>query len=154
MHSLRIFLLKIKVSIQMWTFGIYSIVVGICRIHLIHNLCTIIATNAVFDFSSETERNSTKVDRKQDLNVFYQVCLFRSIGKNKMAVPASDWLRYFRLLLWNRWTEINETLHEARYMYQRSLPGLCISGRSKKKNKMAYLASDWLRHFGLLPWNR
>ena len=30
-----------------------------------------------FDFSSETaERNSTKLDRKQDLNVLYQVCAF------------------------------------------------------------------------------
>ena len=64
----------------------------------------------IFDFSSETaERNSTKVDRKQDLNVLYQVCVFRADRKNKMAAQASDWLRHFRLLLWNRWTEFNET---------------------------------------------
>ena len=32
----------------------------------------------IFDFSSENnERNSTKLDRKQDLNIIYQVCLFR-----------------------------------------------------------------------------
>ena len=31
----------------------------------------------IFDFSSETaEQNSTKIDRKQDLNVLYQVCVF------------------------------------------------------------------------------
>ena len=31
----------------------------------------------IFNFSSETtERNSTKLDRKQDLNVLYQVCVF------------------------------------------------------------------------------
>ena len=31
----------------------------------------------IFDFFSETaERNSTKLDRKQDLNVLYQVCVF------------------------------------------------------------------------------
>ena len=31
----------------------------------------------IFDFSSEiAERNSTKLDRKQDLNVHYQVCVF------------------------------------------------------------------------------
>ena len=31
-----------------------------------------------FDFSSETaERNSAKLDRKQDLNVLHQVCVFR-----------------------------------------------------------------------------
>ena len=32
---------------------------------------------STIDFSSETtERNSTKLDRKQDFNVFYQVCVF------------------------------------------------------------------------------
>ena len=64
----------------------------------------------IFDFSSETvERNSTKVDRKQDLNVLYQVCVFRADRKNKTAALASDWLKHFRLLLWNRWTEFNGT---------------------------------------------
>ena len=64
----------------------------------------------IFDFFSETaERNSTKLDRKQDLNVLYQVCVFRADQKNKIAALASDWLRHFRLLLWNRWTEFKET---------------------------------------------
>ena len=37
-------------------------------------------------FSSETtERNSTKLDRKQDLNALYQVCVFRADRKNRMA---------------------------------------------------------------------
>ena len=50
----------------------------------------------IFDFSSETaERNSTKLDRNQDLNVLYQVCVFRADRKNKMATLASDWLRHF-----------------------------------------------------------
>ena len=154
----------------------------------------------IFDFSSETaEQNSTKLDRKQDLNVLYQVCVFRADRKNKMAALASDWLRHFRLLLCHRWTEFNETWQEARS--QRPLPSLCFSGRSEKqdgrpglwlaetffdfssetaelkstklnrkkdlnvlyqvyvfqvdrKNKMAALASDWLRHFRLLLWNR
>ena len=69
-----------------------------------------------------------------------------------MAALASDWLRHLWLLLWNRWTEFNETWQEARS--QRHLPSLYVSGRSKKKNKMAILASDWLRHFWLLLWNR
>ena len=154
----------------------------------------------IFDFFTETaERNSTKHDRKQDLNILYQVCVFRADRKNKMAALASDWLRHFRLLLWNRWTEFNETWQEARS--QRPLPSLCFLGRSEKtrwplwpligwdifdfftetaernstkhdrkqdlnvlyqvcvfradrKNKMAALASDWLRHFNLLLWNR
>ena len=69
----------------------------------------------IFDFSSETaEQNSMKLDRKQDLNVLYQVCVFQADRKNKMATLASDWLRHFRLLLWNHWTEFNETWQEAR----------------------------------------
>ena len=44
----------------------------------------------ISDFSSETaERNSTKLDRKQDLNLLYQVCVFRADRKNKMAVLAN-----------------------------------------------------------------
>ena len=46
----------------------------------------------IFEFSSETAtRNLTKLDRKQDLNVLYQVCVFRADRKNKMAALASDW---------------------------------------------------------------
>ena len=87
----------------------------------------------IFDFSSETaERNSTKLDRKQDLNVPYQVYVFRADRKNKMAALASDWLRHFRLLIWNRWTEFNETWQEARS--QRPLPSLCFWGRLEKQD--------------------
>ena len=87
----------------------------------------------IFDFSSETaERNSTKLDRKQDLNDLYQVCVFRVGRKNKKAVLASDWLRHFWLLLWNRWTEIKETWQEARS--QRTLPSLCFLGRKEKQD--------------------
>ena len=87
----------------------------------------------IFNFSSETaERNSTKLDRKQDLNALYQVCVFRADRKNKMAALASDWLRHFRLLLWNGWTELNETWQEARS--QRPLPSLCFFSRSEKQD--------------------
>ena len=67
-----------------------------------------------------------------------------------MAALASDWLRHFRLLLWNGWTEFNETSQEARS--QCPLPSLCFLGRSEKK--MATLASDLLRPFWLFLWNR
>ena len=87
----------------------------------------------IFDFSSENaEWNSTKLDRKQDLNILYQVCVFRADRKNKMAALASDWLRHFRLLLLNRWTEFNETWQEARF--QCPLRSLCFSGRSEKQD--------------------
>ena len=86
----------------------------------------------IFDFSETAERNSKKLDRKQDLNVFYQVCVFLADWKNKMAAPVSDWLRHFRLLLWNRWIEFDETWQEARS--QCPLPSLCFSGRLVKKD--------------------
>ena len=50
----------------------------------------------ISNFSSETvELNSTTLDRKQDLNVLYQVCVFRANWTNKMAAPASNWPRHF-----------------------------------------------------------
>ena len=39
---------------------------------------------------------------------------------------------HFRLLLWNHWTEFDETLQEGRS--QRSLPSLCFPGRSEKQD--------------------
>ena len=57
---------------------------------------------------------------------------FRPIGKNKIAALASDGLRHFRLLLWNRWTEFNETWQDARS--QRPLPSLCFSGQSEQQD--------------------
>ena len=87
----------------------------------------------IFGFSSETsERNSTKLNRKQDINALYQVCVLRADRKNKMAALASDWLRHFGLLLWNRWTEFNKTWQEARS--QHPLPSLCFLGRLEKQD--------------------
>ena len=81
----------------------------------------------IFDFTSVTaKRNSTKLDRKQDFNVVYQVCVFWADRKNKMADLASDWLTHFRLLLWNCWMEFNKTWQEA--WSQRPLPSLCFWG--------------------------
>ena len=105
----------------------------------------------IFDFSSETaEPNSTKFDRKQDLNALYQVCVFWADWKNKTAALASDWLRHFRLLCRNRWTEFSKIWQEA--SSQCLLPRSCFSGKSGN-NKMAALAFDWLRHFQPLLWN-
>ena len=72
-----------------------------------------------------------RVDRKQDLNILYQACVFRADQKNKIAALSSDWLRHFWLLLWNHWTEFNETWQKA--SSQRPLPNLCFSGWSKKQ---------------------
>ena len=101
----------------------------------------------IFDFSSETAKpNSIKFDRKQDLKSLYQVCVFWADWKNKMAVPASDWLRHFRLLCRNRWTEFNESWQEARS--KRPLPSLCFSGRSEKQDGRSGL---WLAEIFSTP---
>ena len=103
----------------------------------------------IFDFSETAELNTTKIGRKQDNNVIYQVYVFRVNRKDKMAASASDWLRHFRLFLWKCWAEFNKTWHEARP--QRPLPSLCFW--TDLKYKMAALTSDWLRLFQLLLWN-
>ena len=105
----------------------------------------------IFNFSPETlEWSSTESDKKQNRNVLYQACAFQADRKNRMAFLASELLRHFRLLLWNRWTEFKETWHESRY--QCSLPSLYVSCPSKKT--ISPLASDWVRHFRLPFWNR
>ena len=127
-----------------------------------------------FYFSSETaERNSTNLDRNQDLNVLYQVCIFRVDRKTKMATPPLihryilDFLsetaeRDFTKLerkqdlniligrdIFDFFSEI-ETWQEVKY--RRSLLSLCFF-RFARKTKMAALVSDWLWHFRLLLWN-
>ena len=70
-----------------------------------------------------------------------------------MAALASDWLRHFRLFLWNCWTEFNETWQEARS--QHPLPSLCFLGRSEKQDGRSglWLAETFLTS-PLKPLNR
>ena len=37
----------------------------------------------IFDFSETDERNSAKIDRKQDRNILYKVCVFRTDQKTR-----------------------------------------------------------------------
>ena len=106
----------------------------------------------IFDFSSETaERNLAKLDRKQAFNAFYQcLCFSGKSGKNKMAALASDWLRHFRLLLWN--CERNSTKLD-RKQDLNALYQVCVF-QVDPKNKRAALAYDLPRHFQLFLWNR
>ena len=67
--------------------------------HVLYVVCPSL-TFHIFNFSSKTtERNSTKLDRKQDLNLLYQVYVFQADRENKMAALASDLQRHFLLLL-------------------------------------------------------
>ena len=106
----------------------------------------------IFDFSSETaERNSTKLDRKQDFNVLYQVCVFRADRKTRW--PPVLWLaETFSTFPLKPLTEFNETWQEARS--QRSLPS-CVF-RSDRKKKQDDRPGLWLAEtfFLLLFWNR
>ena len=54
---------------------------------------------------STAKHYSTKLDRRQDLNIFCQVCVFRTNWKTKISALASDLLRHFLLLLCNNWTK-------------------------------------------------
>ena len=101
----------------------------------------------IFDFSSETaERNSTRLDRKQDLNVLYQVCFFGPISKQKCLpwlIPQKWGTLYSGadmwpfgplvwLLLWNHCKEFKETWQEGRSKHP--VPSLCFSERWINKN--------------------
>ena len=81
------------------------------------------------------------------------ICVFRADRKNKMTALSSDWPRHFRLLLWNRWTEFNETWQESRS--QRLLPSSCFLGWSEKQDDRPSL---WLAETfftsSLKPLNR
>ena len=86
----------------------------------------------ISDFSSETaERNSRKLHRKQDINVLYQVCVFSGRSEKQDGCPGL-WLAETFRLLWNSWTEFNETWQKARS--QRPLPSVCFSGRMEKQD--------------------
>ena len=53
----------------------------------------------IFDFSSETpEQNSKKLDRKQDLDVLYQVCVFWADHLTKMSALADSSKRWHIVL--------------------------------------------------------
>ena len=76
------------------------------------------------------------------------LCFLGADQKTKMVVPAFDWLKHFRLLLWNRWTEFKELnrKQDLNLPYQ-----VCVFG-ADQKTKMAILAYDWLRYLCLLLW--
>ena len=85
-----------------------------------------------------------KLDRKQDLNALYQVCVFRADRKIKMVALVSDWLRH----IFDFSSETAER-NSAKLDRKQDLNAhyeVCVY-QADRKNKMATLASDWLRHF-------
>ena len=65
---------------------------------------------------------------------------FSGDRKNKMAALASDWLRHFRLLLWNRWTEFNKVDRKQDHdvLYQ-----VCIFGPIEKTRWLPWPLIGW-----------
>ena len=61
-----------------------------------------------------------------------KLVFFGPVGKQDDR-PASDWLRHFRLLLWNHWTEIQRNLTESKITT--SFTSLCFSDRSEKQDR-------------------
>ena len=110
----------------------------------------------IFDFSSKTaERNLTKLDRKQDINVLYQVCVYQSDWKNNVAAPASGWRVYQ-----SDWKNNVAAPASGWRVYQSDWKNNVAAPasdwrvyQSDWKNNVAAPASDWLRHFVLFLWN-
>ena len=68
-------------------------VISVTLFTIVITRCPSSLTFHIFYFSSETaERNSTKLDRKKDLNVLYQVCVLGPIGKTRWpSRPLIGW---------------------------------------------------------------
>ena len=96
----------------------------------------------IFDFYSETaQRNSTKPDRNQDLNIF---CYFFFILDRNTTVAIRKQDLKVCLLLWNRWMEFNETQQDTRS--KRSLPKLCLDQDDRLGLRLVQAFSTILRN--------
>ena len=98
-----------------------------------------------FDFSETAERNSTKLDRKQDLNVLYQVCVFSGRSEKQNGRPglwlAETFLTYS--------SEQNSTKLDGKQDFN-VLYHVCVV--QVDRDKMAILASYKLRLLLLNCW--
>ena len=102
-----------------------------------------------------------KLNKKQDLNIIYQVYVFWADRKNKMAALASDWLRHFdsssetaeQNLTKLDWMQELNALQDARS--QLPLPISCFFGQSEKQDGRTglWLAEKFLT-CPLKPLNR
>ena len=93
----------------------------------------------IFDF----EQNMTKLDRKQVLNIPYQVFVFRDKLSIKMSALDSGWLIYFEPLgplniIWRNLTGSKDSTSYIMFVFRRL---------TNSKIKMAALASAWPWYF-------
>ena len=104
----------------------------------------------ICDFSETTERNLTKLDRKQVTMSSTKFVFFGPIGKTRWQ----PW----PLIGWDNFNFSPETAEQNSTKLDRKqdlnvLYQVCVFTADRKK-KMAALDPDWLRHFLLLFWNR
>ena len=101
-----------------------------------------------FSTSSEiAEWNWTKIDRKQDLNVLYLVCIFRPTGKTRWSSWFLNGRNIFNFsyeTAAQNSTKLSKK-QDFNVHYQ-------VWGFPADVKKMAALSSEWLRHFRRL-WN-
>ena len=100
----------------------------------------------VFDFSSE--RNLMILDRNQDLNVFYQVWVFRA-DRKKQDGRSSFWLaEKFSISPLKPLNGIQRNLRGSKI--STSFYQVCIIRTDREKKTRWPPWYDWLRHFWLL----
>ena len=97
----------------------------------------------IFDFSATVEQNLTKLDRKQDLNAIYQVCVFHADWKPRWP----PW----PLICWDIFDLFSVTAERILMKLDkkrvRPLPSLCLRADWKTNMAALILASNWLGHF-------
>ena len=66
------------------------------RVSYCHSAPSVVRLSKIFPiynlFSETAERNSTKLDRKQDLNTLYQVCVFRACQKGGTLYSGAQYV--------------------------------------------------------------
>ena len=104
----------------------------------------------IFDSFSETaERNSTKLNRKQDLNVLYRVCVFWANRKNKIAVLADSLKKVAHCTQVARYVALWASCFTYIYMYMRVG---CLGLLLHKKIMASDLPSTFLKKLIGIYW--
>ena len=100
--------------------------------------------------SVTAEQNSTKLDRKQDLNALYQVCVYGAIGEKRWPLwPPICWdIFSFSYETTERNSTKLDRKQDLNVLYL-----VCVC-QFDRKNKMAAQASDWHSTSSLKPLNR
>ena len=111
--------------------------------HVLSVLCPLSLTFHIFDFSSETaDRNSTKLDGSRILTSSTKFVFFGQIGNTRWPPRTLIGVDIFNFSSETASTKLDGS--RSKFVFFGPI----------KKNKMAGLTSDWLRHFWLRLWNR